>query len=257
MTANAPLVIFSDLDGTLLDHNTYSFEAARPALERTQRYAIPVVLATSKTANEVVPLQTAMSLQRWPAIVENGTGVIGMEAKPPDYARLRDALDQMPEHLRACFRGFGDMDVEEIAKLTGLSASDVENARSRAYSEPGLWRGCVDEKSAFLAALKEAGIHATEGGRFLTLSFGGTKKDGMRQIISRLLPEITVALGDAPNDIDMLEHADFGIVVANPHRPPLPFLRGEAAGRITRTKLAGPAGWNAAVHELLDSRDLE
>ena len=61
----------------------------------------------------------------------------------------------------------------------------------------------------------------------------------------------TLALGDAPNDIEMLQAADFGVIIANPHRNPLPPMPGEGTGRITRTTLAGPAGWNTAVLDLI------
>jgi mannosyl-3-phosphoglycerate phosphatase len=53
----------------------------------------------------------------------------------------------------------------------------------------------------------------------------------------------------------MLEAVDFGIIVANPDKRPLPLLEGEKAGRITRTTLAGPEGWNAAVLERLTRLD--
>ena len=91
---------------------------------------------------------------------------------------------------------------------------------------------------------------------FLTLSFGKTKADQMAVVISRLKPRYTVALGDAPNDVEMLEAADAGIIIANPHRPPLPLLKGETVGRITRTTHAGPKGWNEAMIAHLDQLEL-
>ncbi len=60
-----------------------------------------------------------------------------------------------------------------------------------------------------------------------------------------------IALGDAPNDAEMLEAADHGIILFNPHGTPMPPLAGERAGLIRRTSLAGPVGWNAAVLDLL------
>ena len=41
--------IFSDLDGTLLDHDTYGYEPARPALALLGRKNIPLILCSSKT----------------------------------------------------------------------------------------------------------------------------------------------------------------------------------------------------------------
>ena len=90
----------------------------------------------------------------------------------------------------------------------------------------------------------------------MTLSFGATKADQMAAILSRFMPRHSVALGDAPNDTEMLEAAEFGIIVANPHRAPLPPLAGEENGQILRTSEAGPAGWNGAIMALLDRLDL-
>jgi len=38
------IVIFTDLDGTLLDHDSYSWEEAVPALERCKGLRVPVIL---------------------------------------------------------------------------------------------------------------------------------------------------------------------------------------------------------------------
>ena len=64
-------VIFTDLDGTLLDHDTYSAEAARSVLEKVTARGIPVIPATSKTYSEVVEFRDSMNLTH-AFIVENG-----------------------------------------------------------------------------------------------------------------------------------------------------------------------------------------
>jgi mannosyl-3-phosphoglycerate phosphatase len=251
------LVVFTDLDGTLLDHDSYQWTAARPALERLALLKIPIVLASSKTAAEVRRLQRAMSLTHHPAIVENGAGVIGLRdgTEPSTYTSLRAALAALPNDLCAMFRGFGDMDATEVVGLTGLALDAAKDAKARDFSEPGIWSGDDRDMARFQEALSKYGITAQRGGRFLTLSFGRTKADAMRMIEAVLKPQRTLALGDAPNDIDMLEAADFGVIVANPHSAPLPVSRGEETGRIIRTKAAGPTGWNAAVLEFLETLD--
>src|SRR5687768_8132133 len=67
-------LVFTDLDGTLLDHDTYSWEAARPALSRLRHLGIPLVLCSSKTAAELRPIAKRLGLQT-PLIVENGGGI--------------------------------------------------------------------------------------------------------------------------------------------------------------------------------------
>jgi mannosyl-3-phosphoglycerate phosphatase len=73
----------------------------------------------------------------------------------------------------------------------------------------------------------------------------------MSEIVNRYNPSFTIALGDAPNDVEMLEAADLGVIVANPDGKPIPRLDGETKGRIIRTKEPGPAGWADAVLRLL------
>ncbi|MFQ5696467.1 MAG: mannosyl-3-phosphoglycerate phosphatase, partial [Terriglobia bacterium] len=48
------LIVFTDLDATLLDHQTYSWAAAEPALRRLRLLGIPLVFCTSKTRAEVL-----------------------------------------------------------------------------------------------------------------------------------------------------------------------------------------------------------
>lgn len=251
MTTQMPLLVFTDLDGTLLSHTDYRWDAALPALERLASLGAGVVMASSKTAPEISELRESIGLQHWPAIVENGAGRLEPYVQAAEdrsiYAQLRAGLDKLSASLRENFRGFGDMDVAQVCDVTGLSQSAACLAMQRAFSEPGTWLGTPQDQIKFQAALAEQGISAREGGRFLTLSFGATKADQMAQIIQRLRPRHTIALGDAPNDVEMLETADFGIIIANPHRDPLPVLKGERSGQIVRTTQVGPEGWNAAI----------
>ncbi len=247
-------LVFSDLDGTLLDHDTYSFDAARPALAALAGAGCGVVLASSKTGAEIARLRDAMGLSRWPAIVENGAGVLEAGAAPDagaEYARLRAWLGALPRDIRGAFRGFGDMSVAEVGAATGLAAEDAALAQQRGFTEPGLWTGDADGLRLFLDRAAGAGIMARQGGRFLTLSFGATKADRMAEIAARYAPKATVALGDAPNDAEMIAAADIGVIVRNPGAPSLPDLPKEQARRIIRTQQSGPDGWNQAVLSLL------
>lgn len=258
MTTPVPLCVFSDLDGTLLDHASYDWHPARPALRKLAQIGAPVVLASSKTAAEIVPLQRDMGLTEYPAIVENGAGLVGLGAPDTssgnDYDALRAQLAQAPHRYQ--FTGFADMTADEVAQVTGLSCKDATLAKERAFSEPGLWHGSDTARSAFLSYLAAQGINARQGGRFLTLSFGATKAAGMSKVIAQYSPAHTIALGDAPNDTEMLNAADSGIIIPNPHGTPLPPLAGESTGTITRAHLPGPAGWNAAILALLTSLGL-
>ncbi len=252
------MIVFTDLDGTLLDHETYAYEAALPALNALQKHNIPVILATSKTAAEVMPLRDMLGIANHPAIIENGAGILppGAGSGTSDqhgYHKLRALLDALPTTLRSQFQGFGDWGPSGIAKATGLSPEQAELAAQRRHSEPGLWGGNDSDLQSFITHLRAQGVHAREGGRFLTLSFGATKASQMEVLTKHYTAPFCVALGDAPNDVEMLEQADLAVILPNPHRPALPALRNEQADTTIRAIQPGPHGWNAAMLHILSA----
>ncbi|MBO9412432.1 MULTISPECIES: HAD-IIB family hydrolase [unclassified Ruegeria] len=241
-----PILVFSDLDGTLLDHKTYSWSAAKPGLKRLAEIGAGVVLASSKTAQEIMPLRDSMGQADMPAIVENGAGILwpdNPDEGKDDYPRLRALLKKLPQG----FVGFGDMTIDEVAQKTGLSSRQANLARQRKFSEPGVWTGSDVDLAEFLEAARAHGLYARKGGRFLTISFGQTKADAMREVVRHLHPVRTIALGDAPNDIEMIQAADQGVVVANPHGPNIPPFPAPVEARVLRTQQSGPQGWSDAI----------
>lgn len=247
------LIVFSDLDGTLLDHDTYAFDAARPALARLQALNIPLILASSKTSSEIRELQNRMGITDYPAIVENGAGVLWPEEDGntgSDYDRLRIVLADTPVALARHFKGFDDMSTTEVARVTEMPVEHAQRAKDRRFTEPGIWSGTDQELDAFLEHLATKGVRARQGGRFLTVSFGARKSDQMATIAERLGRFTTIALGDAPNDAEMLEMAEHPVIIRNDHAPAMPHLRTTA--RIRHSALSGPAGWNTEMMALLD-----
>ena len=251
-------IVFTDLDGTLLDHHSYAFTAAIPALELLKAHAIPVILASSKTAAEIASLRDKMGLSAYPAIVENGAGVLPAQAHPQtilsqDYPKIRAALAAMPAPLRRHFTGFGDMSIPETATETGLPPADAALAKERVFSEPGTWHGDDAALSEFLAYLAGQGISARQGGRYLTLSFGKTKADHMAQIRAQYGAPPVIALGDAPNDLEMLMAADYPVLIRNPKARPLPGLTDDQRARLLYSTRPGPQGWNEMVPPIIRS----
>lgn len=246
------LIVFSDLDGTLLDHQTYSAQAAQPALDRLQALGVPVILASSKTAVEIAQIQAQLGLEGLPAIVENGAALLQDGADNSAYLAIRKTLDALPSDLRQHYVGFGDLDVVGVAQLTGLPLPQAALAKTRNASEPGTWRGSEADLDKFLLLLGEHGISARRGGRFLTLSFGATKADRMRELIDASHADVSIALGDAPNDTEMIQLADYGVIVRNDHASPLPPMDGEVEGKIRRKQETGPEGWCEAVTQILN-----
>ena len=74
MPGKPQLIVFTDLDGTLLDQETYSWEAARPGLEALRSQNVPLILSSSKTREELAPIRRDLESPH-PFIVENGGAV--------------------------------------------------------------------------------------------------------------------------------------------------------------------------------------
>jgi len=108
-------IVFSDLDGTLLDHRTYDYSPALPALEKLQEKQIPLVFCTSKTAAEMIPFRTEIKNED-PFIVENGGGIY----IPKSYFANLPVETRRSDHFLVISRGLPYTQLQEIlARISG------------------------------------------------------------------------------------------------------------------------------------------
>jgi len=267
------LLIYTDLDGTLLDPESYSWEAAKPALNRLEEQGIPWILCTSKTRAELEPLRHRMS-HRHPFIVENGGAVLippGYFTVPfiahrlagscqaidlgTPYRLLRTALREIAGETGTVLRGFGDMEAEEIARRTGLSVKESEQAKNREYDEPFLLEGTPEQRQTVLTRIESKGFRWTKGGRFFHLT-GENDKGRAVTILSEIYrrqhgPAVTVGLGDSLNDLPMLSAVDQPVLVQKPDGR---YEDAVSLPGLVRADGIGPVGWNRAVLRLLKDR---
>jgi len=257
------LIIFTDLDGTLLDHNTYSWQPAKPALDRLKSANIPVILSSSKTAAEIQALRLELD-NHDPYIVENGAAVVlpaswlGAETdRVVNFGASREVLLSVLKRLRedgAKFQGFADMSVKQLVEYTGLSEEAAVRARQRHGTEPVLWQGSESELKAFKASLAEENLRLVAGGRFFHVMGQFDKADGARFLLGKYRerygkrPLVSIALGDSPNDQRMLESADIAVVVRGVNSDQVVL---SARRHAMRSLKPGPAGWNDCVLNLL------
>jgi mannosyl-3-phosphoglycerate phosphatase len=259
-------IIFTDLDGTLLHPKSYSFQEAMPALESIREQGIPLVLCSSKTRPELEVYRKRLRNSD-PFISENGgalytpagyfsffTGsvlpegyIVSAFGKP--YQDIRKEFVRLRESLHVPVRGFGDMTVEEISSLTGLTREEAALARRREFDEPFIFEQGVDER--FLEAAAERGLRWTRG-RFYHL-MGDHDKGRAVRLLKQWYERkhgtlITIGLGDGLNDLPLLTEVDHPILVQKEDGSFEPEL--EIPGLI-RAQGIGPSGWNRAVLELL------
>ena len=265
------VILFTDLDGTLLDHLSYEWKDAKPALSLCARLHVPVVLVSSKTRAEMDVIRGELGLSS-PFISENGGGIF-FPAEPGykfpsgtifakdiwkwsvgvSYDFLVGALKEIREELGWNIRGFSEMSPEEISRLTGLAPGAALLSSKREYDEPFTvtGHGEADIDDLYKAA-KSRGLNITSGGRFFHLQGNVDKGDAVKKIISWYQGYhgkiVSIALGDSPNDFSMLKRVDYPVLVRSPRdfsgiEKTIPGLR------VTREM--GPKGWNTAVLDIL------
>ncbi|MBT0587143.1 HAD-IIB family hydrolase [Alteromonas sp. SM 2104] len=279
MTTTA-YIIFTDLDGTLLDHNTYRSDAAIPMLDKLGRFGIPVIPNTSKTFAEVSTLCQSLALNG-PVIIENGAAIyvptsqcalldVPVENTDQAYQRIAftrphaywlSILSALKQEFTGEFKSFAELGIAGIVEHTGLSESQAAAAAQREFGEPVVWLGTPQRKSLFIDALQNRGAEPVEGGRFLHVCGNCNKGSALAWLTERyqrtrfagkLLKSI--ALGDGKNDIAMLEVADYAVRIKSPvHAPPTL----QRAQHLITTQRCGPEGWHDALTQLIPFEQLE
>jgi mannosyl-3-phosphoglycerate phosphatase len=268
-------LVFTDLDGSLLDHHSYSFQDALPQLHKLEQLNIPVIAASSKTRREIEQLRRELD-NGHPFIVENGAAVFiprGYVDHQPagtiaceDYwvhelsqtrAEWLAVLGELRREFAGEFDNFFRAGTPGIARMTGLPESQAALANQREYSEPVLWQGSEERRREFVAALRVRGATALQGGRFLGVSGDcdkGRALRWLREVYLQAMPGRScqdLAIGDSGNDRAMLEAAGTALLIRSPVHDFPALTRDRGVIRSTRY---GPAGWAEGVELWL--RDL-
>jgi mannosyl-3-phosphoglycerate phosphatase len=253
-------LVFTDLDGTLLDHNSYDHRDAVPALQQLRERQIPVILVSSKTHAELAVLMQKLKLEG-PMIGENGAVIIypGEPAQiaPPGYLQIRDFLVDSRANPNYDTLGFGDMTVDEVMACTGLKEDMAKLAMHRLGSEAFFWQGGESELDQFRQDISRLGLRLLRGGRFYHL-LGDTDKGKAVTYVTNHLKKNgraitkTIGLGDSDNDREMLLAVDIPIIVRK-HDGTHIVLEQRPDAMVT--DLPGPAGWNQAIQYLLQQSE--
>ncbi|MDB9969262.1 HAD-IIB family hydrolase [Porticoccaceae bacterium] len=274
--------MFTDLDGSLLDHHSYSFAPAVPLLAELEAMDVPVIPITSKTFTEVINLRDKLH-NRHPFIIENGAAIYIPNRyfkTQPEHAVLENGfwvLRNVPRRAKwqqllaervADFKGefetfesvYSTAGAAGIAAITGLDLNAAELANQREHSEPVHWVGSPQRKQSFIYRLKEAGATVLQGGRFLNIGGDVDKGRAMLQLRDLYLADVnltrtdqqesnnspcdTLAIGDSNNDAAMLELASSALVIRADDRSPPTLERTENSYTSQQT---GPEGWVEGV----------
>ncbi|MCE5311259.1 MAG: HAD-IIB family hydrolase [Acidobacteriales bacterium] len=260
-------VLFTDLDGTLLDARTYSFEAARPALDTLRQKGVPLVICTSKTRAEVELWRTRLGIDH-PFIVENGGAVyipkgyfpfkipnaiqrnncLLLEFGTP-YEQLVAALKQLSRETGCETLGFSSMSVAELSLRSLLPIQQAELAKRREYDEA--FEILSSGSYRLLEAIERRGLKWTRGDRFYHIMGSNDKASAVARLVELYRKAhgdiLTIGVGDGWNDVRFLSSVDVPVLVRS--RFDTAIKRAEPRCRVTDAP--GPHGWNTAVLDLL------
>ena len=265
------VVIFTDMDGSLLDHYDYNHQAADLLLKQLDDNNIPVIPNTSKTFAELLVIRKSLNNQH-PFIAENGAAVfipVGYFTEQPadtrqagefwlkEFVESREywqsLLADLPNKFNGCYTSFSQSSIDDIMAMTGLNRESAICSSQRAYGEPLAWSGSEEDKLEFISLLNKRGATILQGGRFMHISGRCDKGQALQWLLELYQHNskkivTSIAIGDSQNDIQMLEQADIALLIRSPVHE-LPTL--DRKHNLYISNNTGPAGWNEGVNTIL------
>ncbi|NJP98693.1 HAD family phosphatase [Nonomuraea sp. FMUSA5-5] len=231
--------IVTDLDGTLVGRDLAMVPASRDALRRFRAAGGQVVIATGRMERSALRYYEELGLDG-PAILYNGartvnlaTGSVGRSCSlPPEaWKTLLAMFDDLPDGVHpVAFSGGQAYAVERAPALRDYARRDGITLR-----DPGDWTalpaGDVTKCMLIGDPLPDPHIPGTvttrsEATYLEILPEGATKGSALRELAAAagVPPREIAAVGDNPNDLDMIELAGLGAAVGDGH----PALRAAA-----------------------------
>ncbi len=265
-------LIFSDLDGTLLDADTYDFTPAREAIEFLKEHQFPLILCSSKTKAEIEVYREKMGLKAYPFISENGGAIFipnetlnlngfNYQIRPGycvielgmPFAYIQKCLYKIKQQLQTKLKCLSEMDLEEIIAFTNLPPAEAKLAQKRDYSEPIIFADRPEKLPVLKRALQEYRLYLTKGGRFYTV-MGGNDKGRAVEILKNIYQQtypykkfVSIGLGDSPNDLPLLEKVDIPVGVRRKDGSYLSIQQ----RNVYFTQFPGPKGWAEAIFKII------
>jgi mannosyl-3-phosphoglycerate phosphatase len=231
------IIIFADLDGTILDEN-YHFHEIKQIIKNLLSMNAAIVLCSSKTRTEIEFYRKEMGIND-PFISENGAAIFVprnyFQEKQKyaeqtaqysiiklgiSYSAIRQAFEKIKQECGCQLVGFGDMTAKEISEQSRLTIDFAKLAKQREFSEPfSIEEG--QEKKVFDAIRREH-LGYVKGGKYYHL-VGNHNKAKATIVLSNLYAQefdelLTIGVGDGPNDLEMLKAVDQPFIVKENRR---------------------------------------
>lgn len=237
-------VIFFDIDGTLVGFNGKMPDSTREALKLARAKGHKIALCTGRSKCQIYPW---LLEEEFDGIVAGAGAYVECEGKVIFHQHMKLSAIQKAvryfqenqaiygfqtaanvvvhtsqvEGMRGIFRGFGidEAGVDQI--MAGLLVEDgegfyaevekmmyykcpkpVEAVRAAFLPEMDVTMSSFEEPDESSGEVSGAGVNKATGMQQLIRYFGMDKKD-------------TIAFGDGPNDVEMMQYAQIGVAMGN------------------------------------------
>ena len=224
------ILIFTDLDGSLLDKETFKFDVIKDFFKELVRNGIIIIPNSSKTEAELLDFNEQNNLDL-SFIAENGSSIHRLNKihqNLPDKIIISRTIDEIrniyEENISLDFENkithILELEREKQQKILGLPLDKIKLAIKRDHSIPIKFNGTESEKNEFTKILKNSGLTIQTGGRIMNVCDNVNKSIAMSkalQLIRKQLDDevITIGVGDNENDIEMIEQTDYPCLVKN------------------------------------------
>lgn len=261
-------VIFTDIDGTILDIETGGYGETPRLIRSLIRNNIPVILCSAKTLTEQSEIRNQIGLTD-PFIVENGGAIIirrdyfdlsnilgkySVKERIDQYVielgesatKIREMLNAIRKNFNIDFKGVSDVSLKELSRITKLSAEQAIGMACREYGETILQINKQD-LDKFTWICREKNLNLIHGGRYFDVTMGNNKGKAVKILIDLFKKKYDYnvtffGIGDSENDSSMLESVDHPILVQRQDGS----WSNIKGNKILRIPGIGPQGWAIA-----------
>lgn len=251
-------LIFTDLDGTLLDHHTYSYAESQEGIDILKEHGGVLILVSSKTFAEMSILHKELALDS-PLLFENGSGIAYYDNGKWEIVISGEGVEALKEYTSLIEQETKhelipiiDMSDEQLSAVTGLTPARAALAKKRQATVPFIFKDGynlnIREIMKLNKIINKFKIALTRGGRFYHLIPGGSDKGTAVKKVEQYYAEKdstikTVGFGDSENDIAMLYAVDTAFVV---RRHDGSVMKHDLK-KIVTTDHSGPAGFTEGI----------
>jgi len=224
------ILIFSDLDGSLLDKETFKFDVIKDYLKELISSGILIIPNSSKTESELLDFNKQCNLD-FSFISENGSSIYGLnkiDQSLPQRVVISRSIDEIQKiydaNISLDFKNkitpILELEIDEQQKIFGLPLNKISLATKRMHSIPIQFSGTETEKNNFIKNINEIGLTAQSGGRIINICDNTNKSKAMSKAVKLIRKQlgnefITIGVGDNENDIEMLKQTDYPCLVKN------------------------------------------